>query len=62
MTRQEILEKQSVLPKGGITTKTIKNKNGKEYQYHFLQRWENGKQKSKFLKDDEIDKLEPHTH
>ena len=54
MTKQEIIEKLSVLPQGGITTKKIKGSNGKTYEYHFLQWRENGKQKSRTLKDDEI--------
>ena len=54
MTKQEIFDRLSVLPQGGITVKKIKGKNGKTYEYHFLQWRENGKQKSRALKDDEI--------
>lgn len=55
MTNQEILNKLNVLPKGGITCKKIKGKNGKEYEYHFLQWTENGKQISKSIKSNEVD-------
>ena len=54
MTKQEILDRLSILPQGGITVKKIKGKNGKTYEYHFLQWRENGKQKSRALKEDEI--------
>ena len=54
MTKQEILNRLSVLPQGGITVKKIKGKNGKVYEYHFLQWRENGKQKSRALKEYEI--------
>jgi len=55
MTKKEILEMLSTLPKGGITKKTIKKSNGKEYVYLFLQWTENGKQKSRSLKKEEIE-------
>ena len=55
MTKKEIMDILSTLPKGGITSKKIKSSNGKVYEYHFLQWTENGKQKSRSLKDDEIE-------
>jgi len=54
MTRQEILYKLSMLPQGGITVKRIKGKNGKVYEYRFLQWRENGRQRSRALKEEEI--------
>jgi len=54
MTKQEIIDRLSHLPQGGITVKKIKGNNGKVYEYHFLQWRESGKQKSRVLKEDEI--------
>ena len=54
MTKQEIIDRLSHLPQGGITVKKIKGNNGKVYEYHFLQWRESGKQKSRALKEDEI--------
>ena len=55
MTKEEIIKRINQLPTGGITSKTIKANNGKDYVYHFLQWRENGKQKSRILKKDELD-------
>ena len=55
MTKKEIMDILSTLPKGGITSKKIKSSNGKVYEYHFLQWSENGKQKTRSLKNDEIE-------
>lgn len=42
------------LKKGGITKKTIKGKNGKNYIYYMFQWRENGKQKSRIIKEEDI--------
>ena len=35
MTKDEIINKLNILPKGRITTKKIKSSNGKIYEYYF---------------------------
>lgn len=55
MTREEILKRLRSLPKGGLTTKTIKASNGNLYEYNFLQWYEDGKQKSRRIKPEEIE-------
>ena len=55
MTREEILKRLISLPKGGLTTKTIKASNGNLYEYNFLQWYEDGKQKSRRIKPEEIE-------
>ncbi|MBO4327386.1 MAG: AAA family ATPase [Clostridia bacterium] len=57
MTRQDIEDKIALLPKGGITIKRVKGSNGSYYEYHFLQWTENGKQKSRRLKTEELDNI-----
>ena len=58
MNIQELKDKISELPSGGITIKKIKNKNsGAVYEYHVYQWREDGKQKSRYLHEDEIDHL-----
>ena len=58
MNIQELKNKISELPSGGITIKKIKNKDsGVVYEYHVYQWRENGKQKSRYLHKDELDKL-----
>lgn len=58
MNIQELKDKISELPGGGITIKKIKNKeSGVVYEYHVYQWRENGKQKSRYLHEDELDKL-----
>ena len=57
MTKQEIIKRLNVLPKGGLTVKTIKGKNGKNYSYTVLQWNENGQQKSKTIKQEDVDYL-----
>ena len=52
MTRKDIMDMLSTLTQGGITTKRIKSSNGKIYEYSFLQWTEDGKQKTRSLKDD----------
>ena len=54
MTKKEIINKLYNLPKGGITKKKIKGNNDKEYEYFFFQWRENGKQKSRLLKEEEV--------
>lgn len=52
MDIEEIKNRINSLPSGGLTTKTIK---GKSYIYY---QWsENGKQRSRIVKDDEVDSL-----
>ena len=52
MDIKEIKNRINSLPAGGLTTKTIK---GKSYIYY---QWsENGKQRSRIVKDDEVDSL-----
>ena len=52
MNAEEILEKIESLPSGGLTTKTIR---GKAYTYY---QWtENGKQRSRIVKEDEYENL-----
>jgi hypothetical protein len=55
MNKDEILERLSKLAKGGITIKKIKAKNGNVYEYSILQWRENGKQKSKVIKEEDVD-------
>ena len=58
MNIQELKNKISELPSGGITIKKIKNKNsGTVYEYHVYQWREGGKQKSRYLHEDEIENL-----
>lgn len=58
MNIQELRDRISELPGGGITIKKIKNKDsGVVYQYYVYQWRENGKQKSRYLHEDEKDKL-----
>lgn len=56
MTRRELLEKLKTLPQGGITYKKIKSSNGKEYDYYFIQWRENGKQLSRTIKKEDVEK------
>ena len=58
MDRIELENKLETLAKGGITTKTIRSPKGFTYTYKVLQWRENGKQKSRVLKDDEIPLIE----
>ena len=55
MTKKEILDRLNILAKGGLSTKRIKRTNGKIYEYTVLQWTEDGKQKSKIIKDDEVE-------
>lgn len=58
MNVREIKDKISKLPSGGITVKKIKNKKtGAVYRYNVYQWRENGRQKSRYLTDDEYEYL-----
>ena len=58
MNIHELKNRISELPSGGITIKKIKNKDsGVVYEYHVYQWREKGKQKSRYLHEDELDKL-----
>ena len=57
MTKREIIARLDKLPKGGITSKKIKKPGGKEYIYHFLQWSEEGKQKNKSIKEEELEEV-----
>lgn len=54
MTKKQILDNLNILPKGAISKKTIK-RNGKSYEYNVLQWTEEGKQKTRNIKPDELD-------
>ncbi|MBQ9448535.1 MAG: AAA family ATPase [Acholeplasmatales bacterium] len=54
MTKKQILDKLNILPKGAISKKTIK-RNDKSYEYNVLQWTEEGKQKTRNIKPDELD-------
>lgn len=58
MDTQEVKDRIAKLPNGGITIKKIKNKStGVIYEYHVYQWKEDGKQKSRYLHDNEIEEL-----
>ncbi len=57
MTEQEILDRLATLPSGGITIKKFKAPSGKTYEYPYLQWTEDGKQKSRRLSEDEVDRV-----
>ena len=57
MRKEEIEKRLSSLPKGAITVKNIKGKNGSIYEYNFLQWTENGKRFSKRIKNEELDEV-----
>ena len=57
MTKNEIVERIGTLPKGSITIKKIRKPNGKIYEYYFLQWTEDGKQKTRSVKADEIETI-----
>lgn len=57
MTKREIIERIESLPKGSIAIKKIKKPNGRIYEYYFLQWTEDGKQKSRTIKEDEIETI-----
>ena len=58
MNIDDLKQNISELPTGGITVKKIKNKeSGKVYEYQVYQWRENGKQKSRYLKEGEAELL-----
>ena len=57
MTKNEIVERIGALPKGSITMKKIRKPNGKMYEYYFLQWTEDGKQKTRSVRADEIETI-----